>query len=555
MNETLCWEKHRHIIIPVILFLALLSFSAAFLPPEAVWITDNGNKLMIMHNFLDNGTIYFDHASPENFPKGGFHFQTLDNGRTVSFHSPYLPVLTALLYRITGSFSTTLIPALSMTGIAVLLLLFPGRKRWQFFMLAATPLIFYSFLLWEMVPAALAVTLTAWCFFRKRFTLAGIFFGCGVWMREELYLLGFTLLIALTVKRQWRIILKFALGAIIPVLTLWITNFLLFGHIAGVHGSTYFINNRTEKLTLLLWGKEVLFNFYQHLVRFETLPGLWSWIAAAAGTVPLLCAGFAPGYTSWKKFKLIAGTLFALGTTILAIALWRHDDYLMICIYTAGLLLSVPVLAGFFLNFRALLRDRHGFVSLAAMTVLIYILSIAFLLNPNDPGLTWGARHFIIIMPLMLILGNYALVRAGFFKNFHAQNLLALCCIAGIIMQIYAISALIKVAGDAEFLQNEILSLPNDTLLSDIFFLPEMTPLIPSAKTQLEIANDRQFAAAMEYLQNTGTDSFILILSPDYRRMSNENLAILLNAYPPRMRPRPVIIGNSLRFLITVCSR
>jgi hypothetical protein len=58
----------------VLIFLALLTFAAAFLPPQAVWITDNGNKLMIMHNFAEYGSIFFNHAVPENFPFCGFHF-------------------------------------------------------------------------------------------------------------------------------------------------------------------------------------------------------------------------------------------------------------------------------------------------------------------------------------------------------------------------------------------------------------------------------------------------------------------------------------------------
>lgn len=555
MDETLSWEKHRHIIIPLLLFLAVLTFSAAFLPPEPVWITDNGNKLMIMHNFLDNGTIYFDHVSPENFPRGGFHFQTLENGRTVSFHSPYLPVLTALLYRCAGSFGTVIIPALSLAGIAALLLLFPGKKRWPLFMLGATPLIFYSLLLWEMLPAALAVTLSAWCIFRKRFTLAGIIFGCGVWMREELYLLGAALCIALLFKRQWRIILKFALGAVGPVAALWMTNYLLFGHIAGIHGATYFVNNRSGEYSLLIWGQEVLFNFYQHLFRFETLRGYWSWIVTAIAVIPVLVAGFAPEYGKWKRFKIIAGSLYALGTAILAFALWRYHSYLNMCAYTFGLFISTPVLLGFFLNFRALLRDRHGFVSLGTLAVILYILIIPFLLNPNDIGLTWGARHFIIIMPLMLILGNYALMRGGFFRNFHGQNMIAVCCAAGAVMQIYSLYALVRVSADAEQLQNEILSLPHDTVVSDLFFLPEMTPLVPTAKTQLEISNDEQLFAALEYLEASGTESFILILSPDYRRISNENLALLFSIYPPRVRPVPVIVGNSLRLFVTVCAK
>ena len=120
-------------------------------------------------------------------------------------------------------------------------------------------------------------------------------------------------------------------------------------------------------------------------------------------------------------------------------------------------------------------------------------------------------------------------------------------------MQIYALNALVKVTNETEFLQHEILSLPPDTVISDIFFLPEMTPLVPEVKNQLEVTDEKQLKAALEYLETSKTESFILILSPDYRRISNDDLRQLLYRYPPRMRPTTVKVGNSLVFMITVC--
>ena len=82
-----------------------------------------------------------------------------------------------------------------------------------------------------------------------------------------------------------------------------------------------------------------------------------------------------------------------------------------------------------------------------------------------------------------------------------------------------------------------------------------MTPLVPAAKLQLEIASPQQMASAMKYLSDSGTNSFILLLSPDYRRISNQELGKLLTRYPPRMRPVPIVIGNSLLVYLTVCSK
>lgn len=553
MDEFISWRKHRYIIISALIFLGMLFFASAFLPPEPVWITDNGSKLMIMHNYAANGSLFFEHPSPENFPCGGFHFQPLPDGRITSFHSPYLPVLTAWMGKIAGSTGILLIPMLCGAAIFAVLCRFPGGKVRIIAALAATPVLFYSLLLWEMVPAALAVTLAAWLFFRKRFIFAGAVFALGLWMREELFLLGFILLIILLCRRQWRIILHFGMGAIVPFSALLLTNYLLYGHIAGVHGATYFINNRTGGFSLAVWGNEVLFNFCQHLIRFETLPR-YSLYAALLALVPALIAGWAPEYRKWRKFKLISGTVFAVAALVFAGALWCRKDYLYVSAVTFGLFISVPPLLGFLLNYRALLRDKHPVTAIGAWLCTGYILAVPLLLNPNDIGLTWGARHFIMILPLLLLLGAYGWHKSGLFAGIYGKTVFTACCAAGIVMQIYALKALVKVTGDAEFLQQEILSLPHETVVSDLFFLPEMTPLVPFTKTQLEISDEKQLRAALKYLHEKRIREFILILSPDYRRIDNRCLAVLLSRYRVRMKPITYRIGNSLTFYLVICS-
>ena len=44
------------------------------LKPGAVWITDNGNKYIMMRHFALGGGKIIPHAVPELFPTGGFHF-------------------------------------------------------------------------------------------------------------------------------------------------------------------------------------------------------------------------------------------------------------------------------------------------------------------------------------------------------------------------------------------------------------------------------------------------------------------------------------------------
>ena len=90
-------------------------------------------------------------------------------------------------------------------------------------------------------------------------------------------------------------------------------------------------------------------------------------------------------------------------------------------------------------------------------------------------------------------------------------------------------------------------------MISDLFFLPEMTPRVPFAKRQLEAAGPAQFITALDHLERSGCRSFILLLSPDYRRMDNRLLAELLRRYPVQAPPKEFTIGNSLKIYLALC--
>ena len=72
-----------------------LLFGTLFLlPPGGVWITDNGNKYIMMRNFAQGNGRIIPHSVPELFPTGGFHFIKVPQG-AVSFYQPYLSYLSS----------------------------------------------------------------------------------------------------------------------------------------------------------------------------------------------------------------------------------------------------------------------------------------------------------------------------------------------------------------------------------------------------------------------------------------------------------------------------
>ena len=65
-----------------VLWTGLLAVAGSwFLPPDAFWITDGGNKWMVLVNFLRHGTAEMVNPAaaldPDNrlFPDAVFHFQ------------------------------------------------------------------------------------------------------------------------------------------------------------------------------------------------------------------------------------------------------------------------------------------------------------------------------------------------------------------------------------------------------------------------------------------------------------------------------------------------
>ena len=91
--------------------LALISLAFQQLP---LWITDNGNKYIVMRNFAEHGTTAIKHPAPEFFPDGNFHF-VRHRGKIRSFYPEYYPVLASYPFR---RFGEDAVMWLSMLGSA-----------------------------------------------------------------------------------------------------------------------------------------------------------------------------------------------------------------------------------------------------------------------------------------------------------------------------------------------------------------------------------------------------------------------------------------------------
>ena len=112
-------QKYSAAVFTAVAGLVLLY---VFLPPAAVWITDNGNKYIIARNFAETGSVAIEHPCKDLFPCGGFHFVRMADGSIRSFHSEVFPVLTSFIRRFAGDTAMAL-PALAATVILLILII------------------------------------------------------------------------------------------------------------------------------------------------------------------------------------------------------------------------------------------------------------------------------------------------------------------------------------------------------------------------------------------------------------------------------------------------
>ena len=89
------------VMLPLAALAVIMTGVAWLLPHDSFWITDGGNKFILLQNLLRHSTTVIAYPAadidPEGqfFPDGGFHFQRV-GGHFQSFYPPYYPWLCAV---------------------------------------------------------------------------------------------------------------------------------------------------------------------------------------------------------------------------------------------------------------------------------------------------------------------------------------------------------------------------------------------------------------------------------------------------------------------------
>jgi len=519
------------------LTLTVLLAMSAFLPEFPVWITDNGNKYIVMRNWIEHGTTEIRQpAPPELFPDGGFHFVRHRSGIR-SFHSEYYPILSSFPYRWFGERALIWLSMIGTAATVGLFSLFLGTSRRKFAPLLAfaTPMLFFSFLLWEMTWSVFFVTATLVLVEKKHFIAGGLTMGASLLLREEAYCAAPAMALALTLWRGRRDAIRFAAGFMLAALPLWVWQYIEFGHVLGLHGGNYYANNRQNSVWMLReFFTGTLWNYYHHLFRFDAFKNdhdLLCLTPVFAGCI--LGAAVSP---RWDRIKSALGIVASVGWAVLVITfVFGYDSgaAAFSAAFVTGAIGSNPLFFPFIVNWRkALCRTAPPFVRTNAAFVIIYLLIVPPLLTRADIGLIYGARHFLCIMPSMLFLSTH-FVRRSPVSWTRAWYILAVSAVA---LQLGAFNLLRIVSWESRDFELLMEQYPERTVVTDAFFLPEQVPHLFFTKTVLQLG-DRNRKELIDHLRRSGNTEVLLILSNRYRRISDEGLADFLNAAPPIAEP------------------
>ena len=547
----------------------LAALPALLLPAGAGWITDNGNKYIIMRSLAEQGSTAI--TSPAAgidpggrfFPDGGFHFRRF-NGEMRSIYPEYFPALTLPFYRLFGERGVLFLPVLGAAAAALLFGFWRRRAATGLILLAGTPLLFYGGTFWEMAPSVFFALAAVMLAVRRRLFLAGVVMGAGLILREEMYFLAAATAAGLLFAepRRWRGVLRFEAGFAVAALPLLLWQFHSFGHVLGLHGALYYSHNRIAPPTVWEQLSGCLEGYYLYLLQFNAGAPEFRWYYPLLFSPMLLmaAAGAAPEFGAWRKFKHGAFALASAAWLILVVMLWRTPVPAMAAGVTVGLFTGTPLMAGFLLNWRALLRSAERSSRLLAALAIVYILLTPPLLTRSDIGIIWGPRHFLCLMPILLLLSfagwrkernaeiRRALAAGGPDRAVRRGRMLRLipatALFFSLAISLFGMWTLFGVAGETAHLTGKLRALAPEVVISDLFFLPEQTPQLFFEKRWLFVKDDAAAAELPALLARHGVRHATLVLSPRFRNLSDDALRRLLTALPlaapPERFPAPV---------------
>ena len=569
----------------LLLLTGVYAAGAAYLSGfHAFWSPDSGARLAMIRNWREYGSMTAFHDGHAPFDPDG-HLQPLtfyllrgERGFT-TIYQPLFPWLSGLLFGAFGFGGLTVLPVLAGAGTAAAgyatarLLALRCRLIFPVALGLATPLAVYSVVFWEHSILMLLTAIAGYFLARaldggprnggRLAAAAGASLGAGVWFHELFLGLFASVLLTgcLSLPRGTRGRLLGGLAAgFAPLLALWVAgNCRLYGMPVGPHlsGSTKFAFQGhvviADEWPARTAGPHSLLRLLDlpHAPRRALLQLVGSEDPDAVGRSLFLLL-LVTTLIAWRGGRLrpAAAPLCAAASVVAVLPLSGGTPWLN------GLFEATPALIPALCapwSPRPLLAegDRAG-LFLPWIGRACVMFSLIVLLNPVVPGLEWGSRYLLTVLPWL------ALLAASTFEGWYLSSgprwrrAAALAIVASIGLSVYSqASGLRSVRGSlayAHALNLRAQRVTSPLLVTDTFWLgAELTPsrlrqdqwLVRSA------ADRRAFLDALPHLDAAEFTYMGGVSSPD----SPGALARSVAHGPVPYAPTASWEGDGLRFM------
>lgn len=552
------WKKHIFALTFGLIALSyLILFSA--LPAESIWISDEGNRIMSVQAYALTGSRTLPDpldgigGVPDGIRAYPQPYFINPDGKWRSAYQLFFPWAASHIYAVFGRPGVLAIAAAAglltvlAAGLLARKLFSDDRKAAAVMGLCAfgTPVLFYSGTFLETTSAALFATLALLVFLNAadrehnlpQMLLCGLLTGISILFREEgfVFAAGAGLAI-LCCYFSWKRLLAFGAGTALLVLPLLIYNYLDSGSVFGMHSTVY--SGLSKPAGSLLVNKLTDYSFYLFLLCLpfaKKLNLVLPWILLAG-----VFAGFLP-----RKFRnaatgfLLAAVIVFCGASTYCNMTTEHGG---VFIYQS-LLDHVPLFALCLLNGVWLFRQERRDIRFLAIVALTCIAVPPLLLNYDQPGMFWGGRHFLNIVPVLCLLSVFILTRMD---SRILKGLALGICLISLAASLCGYAALSAKRNFSAQYVREIAKPEYEVILTDIFWMPEELAWLHRNKCILLLTGPDSLDQARAFLRANGIRRFHLLLAKRSRKISNESIRRTISE--TRFRQGPHYASGLLSF-------